>query len=118
MLYINEEIQKHHNEYIKLLKLWDEALNKLEKHSNIFNKSKLQKQYEAAGKLFNDFSENVYAKVIYNSLSKTKPKLVRIKTNKIYEWDTVFKDSFNKLDKLDRSILVGIVEKTGGYRII
>ncbi len=118
MLYINEDIQKHHNEYINLLKLWDEAHRKLETKSNTLNRSKLQKQYDTAGRNFNNYTENVYAKIVYDTLSKTKPKLIRIKTNQIYEWDEVFKVSFDKLDKLDRSIIVGIVEETGGYRIV
>ena len=32
------------------------------------------------------------------------------------KWDDVFKSSFEELDNLDRSILVGLVENKGGYK--
>ena len=116
MEFINKELEKCHNEYVKLLKLWDDAYEKLEAQANIFNRRKLEKEYDNAGNNFTDYSENVYAKVIYDTYSKIKPALIRVRTGQKCTWDEVFKDSFDKLNKLDRGILVGLVEESGGYR--
>lgn len=116
MEYINEELRNCHIEYLKLLEQWDIALKKVN-NANFFNKRKLQKEYENAGKIFNEFSRNVYAKVIYDTYSKIKPSLKRIKTGEHYSWDNVFKSSFEELDSLDRSILVSLLEDSGGYKI-
>lgn len=116
MNFKNEQLKKHHEEYVKLLTAWDDAHRNLETKSNIFNRSKLQKAYDLAGKEFNDFTKNVYAKEIYEVYSQIKPSLIRVKSGKQYEWDEVFKNPFDKLDNLDKSILVGLVEGNGGYK--
>lgn len=116
MEYLNETIKKCHNEYVRLMSLWDKALDKLESKSNIFNRSKLQKEYDEAGKNFNEYSRNIYAKAIYDTYDKIKPTLIRIKTGESRLWEEVFKLRFEELGAVERSILVGLVENSGGYR--
>lgn len=116
MNFKNEQLKKHHEKYVELLTAWDDAHRNLETKSNIFNRNKLQKAYDLAGKEFNDFTKNIYAKEIYEAYSQIKPSLIRVKTGKQYEWDEVFKNPFDKMDNLDKSILVGLVEGNGGYK--
>ena len=116
MEFINEEIKKYHEEYIKLLNEWTKALDKFN-NANIFNEIKLQKNSEKAEKNFSEYSKNIYAKKIFDTYSKIKPTLIRIRTLKKYTWDEIFKDNFEKLDNLDKSILVSLVENNGGYKL-
>ena len=97
MEFVNAKIKKCHKEYEKLMKAWDLASETLETK-------------------FEDFSRNVYAKAIFETYSKIKPVLVRVRKGKKYEWDEFFKSSFDKLDNLDKSALVGLVENNSGLK--
>lgn len=116
MEFVNAKIKKCHKEYEKLMKAWDLASETLETKANFFNRGRLQKKCDKAKKEFEDFSRNVYAKAIFETYSKIKPVLVRVRTGKKYEWDEFFKSSFDKLDNLDKSALVGLVENNSGLK--
>ena len=114
--FLNKKIEKCHKEYENLLSLWDSAHRELDTKANFFNRGRLQRKFDKVKLEFEEFSRNVYAKVVFDSYSKIQPKLVRVRTGKKCEWSEVFKPSFEELNNLQKSILVGLVEESGGYR--
>lgn len=62
------------------------------------------------------FIENTYALEVYKVYSKKKPKLIRISTDEIYDWDTAFGTSFDAIEKGLRHSLVGLVEEPARYK--
>ncbi len=63
------------------------------------------------------FIEGTYALAVYEAYSKKKPKLIRISTDEIYDWDTAFGTSFESIEKGLRHSLVGLVEEPARYKL-
>ena len=113
---INKELKKNHEKYVKLLKARDDAHEKVLSKSTMFTRGMLQKKYEVAVKEFDEFTANVYAKAVFEILSKTKPSLIRVRTGESFEWEEMFGFDFNKISEFNRGILVGLVEDCCGYK--
>ena len=63
-----------------------------------------------------NYSRNIYAKAIFETFSKIKPDLLRVRMKKRCSWCEVFPVSFENLDTIHRDILVGLIEG-GGYAL-
>lgn len=64
----------------------------------------------------NDYEENIYAKIIFDIYSIKRPKLVRVKTKDIVEWEDAFGNDFSKLVRSDKYALIGLFENGGKYK--
>jgi len=63
------------------------------------------------------YIENEYAQVVFEILSKKKPMLIDTVSNEELCWERVFDNSFDKISKGLRHILVGLVEKPLKYKL-
>ena len=115
MDFINETLKKCSQERMKLSARWDATRAKLDS-ANIFNRAKLEKESEEAFKKLLDYSRNTYAKAIFETLSKNKPNLVRVRTGEKCSWGDLFSTDFESLDAKHRDILVGLIDG-GGYKL-
>ena len=118
MKLFTEQLKKYHEKYIKLLEDRDCAHEKVLSGSNIFNRVKLQKEYENARDAFDNYCTNIYAKAIFELCSSIKPKIFRVRTGECLEWEEMFGCDFNKLVDIKKSTLVGLVEDTCGYKFL
>lgn len=110
------EIKKAYKKYNSLQNKLANIQNKIEV-ANANNDSSLQKEFRA---VFNEIEDyiDVFAKIIYDSLSKLRPSLYNIRTKTISTWDEIVinKDEFLK-DKNNCRLLVGLITGVGLYRI-
>lgn len=67
-------------------------------------------------KEIDDFIENDFAKMVFEHYSRKKPSLVERYTNEKVEWVDAFGDKFDKVPKLLRHSLVGLVTDEGKYK--
>lgn len=73
-------------------------------------------ELDAASSQIDDFIENEYALAVFTQYSKKRPKLIRISTDEVYEWEAAFGTDFSKIEKGLRHSLVGLVEEPTRYR--
>ena len=118
MEYRTQEIKKCHEEYLRLVQKCYLAIDAVSNNSNPQKNDELQFKSDMAERALNDFSEKVYAKAIYQGYSEENPTLVNVRNGKKIKWSRLFKPSFDKLDRLDKSLLVGLVEGNGSYKIV
>ncbi len=65
-----------------------------------------------------DFDENVYPKVVFDTFCEIKPTLTYKKTGESFNWDSVFENKpFDKLDLKQRKTLYMMVEYERPYRL-
>lgn len=64
-----------------------------------------------------EFIEGPYAQSVFEYYSKKKPKLIRIKTSEVVEWEDAFGSSFSKTTKTQKHALVGLVEGGSMYKL-
>ena len=64
----------------------------------------------------NDHEENVYAKIIFDIYSIKRPKLVRVRTKDVVDWEEAFGKDFSKLARSDKYALIGLFENGGKYK--
>ena len=116
MKFINEYIERCHNERQELSKNWQATRVKLEK-ANILNRAKRQEEYDRAFNELLNYSRGVYAKAIYDAYSIIKPNLLAEKTGEMRSWDDLFDEEFEQLDAMHCDILVGLIEG-GWYKVV
>ena len=116
MKFISDEIEKCHYEYLRLVDLFYRAVSAEEESTSDSESAKLQKERESAKKALDEYADNVYSKIVYEVYSQLNPMLIMVSTGKKHQWKQIFKKPFEKLDSLDKSVLIGLVEQNGGYR--
>lgn len=72
---------------------------------------------DMAEEAIDTFIEETYALEVYKVYSKKKPKLIRISTDEVYDWETAFGTSFDTIEKGLRHSLVGLVEEPTRYKL-
>lgn len=80
----------------------------------------LEKENKKLEKIKGKYSEveREYAKTIFESFSKTKPKLLVRKTKEIIAWDKAFPGGFDNLSDDQIKSIIPLIEEDGGrYRI-
>lgn len=76
-------------------------------------KSKLERIIEEK----DSFIENIYALQVFEKYKKSKPKLVRLRTQEVVLWTDAFGEDFEKIPLPLRHSLVGLVEDDHGKYI-
>lgn len=62
------------------------------------------------------FIEGEYALAVYKAYCKKKPKLIRISTDEVYDWEMAFGTSFDEVDKGARHAMVALVEEPTKFK--
>lgn len=108
------EIKKCHKKYESL----SDAMYKAEARYDRSGSDKNDKLWDNAINAVDEFNQNVYSKVIFDTFSLLKPVLLDRRTNKNINWDRVFGDNFDKLSTNDKKGLVLLAEEYGAlYRL-
>ena len=114
MLFLNSDIRKCKKKSDELYR----KMNKLEEKIDSGCADRNMKEvFKDLCDEFDYYNENVYAKAIFDYFSKKKPKLIRVRTKEVFEWDDVFKENFDDITKIDRCVLVGLIEQGSKYKI-
>jgi len=105
------EIKKMHELDAKLERRSTHLQFKLERSGD---NEKLDKMFDEEMKKWDNFENNEYAKVIFDTFYKKIPYLINKKTNKKEKWSDVIGNDFDKIPFNERGELVTIVE---GYSL-
>ena len=110
-------------ELIKYRKKYNKLQELCEKASNLFDDAKTDKQKQSAKnkmkeaeKEYADFVEEEYSLFVFNHYSKKEPDLINRYTNEKCSWKQAFGSDFNKISKIVRHSLVGLIENSGKYK--
>ena len=118
MKFINAQIESCHTEYVKLIEKFYSAVADEEDNEDPNKSDLLSEKSDRAKKTLDDYAYNIYSKAIYDTYSAISPMLLRVSSGKKYRWNQVFKMRFEKLDALDKNVLIALVEGNGGYRLV
>lgn len=106
--HLYEEEDKIYNE-LSLAEENNESSSFINNLKNNYNKIVVDKD---------NYIENIYALAVFDYYNKSKPKVIRIRTNEEVSWNDAFGDSFDKIPKLKRHSLVGLVEEDHGKYLL
>ena len=113
ILEISKELYVAHLNYNSLV---DKSYKANVKYENT-NLEEHKILWEKASKEYEKYEFEVYRQIIFNVLSKIKPKILNIKTNKKLKWNELFCENYDCLSEDALTSLVGLAENYGLYRL-
>lgn len=108
-----KEYSKKYKALVKSIELLEEEIEESEEQQ----KKELKKRMIELNHTFDLFIDE-YAKCVFDIYSKKKIQIKDTYTGEIKSWEEFFGDEFNKIPKIKRECLVGLIEKYGAYRIM
>jgi len=107
------EIKEMHEKYEKLSLKSTSISIRIEDNGEC---EKLDRLFNEAINISENFSKNIYAKVIFDAFYKKIPYLINKKTKKKEKWEDVIGNDFDKIPENQRTRLVSLVEDISLYR--